>query len=180
MKIAMRDLEIRGAGDILGTEQSGHVSAIGFHLYCKLLKRTIHALQGKTPSILTDTRVELPVDARLPEDYVNEVSLRMEFYQRLGEATSLEEVEEIWREIRDRFGPPPEPVKWLHHLTRLRVFSARHGFTLIKMEKLSLTAEQQRGDKTLSKKILMKLPHQPGEMEAQVITALKKEFQINS
>lgn len=179
MKIAMRDLEIRGAGNILGMEQSGHVAAIGFHLYCKLLKRTIQALQGQAPSILSDTRVELPVDARLPEDYVNEVTLRMELYQRLGEAITWDDVEEIWREIRDRFGPPPEPVKWLHHLTRLRVFAARHGFTLIKMEKLSLTAEQQRGDQTVSKKILMKLPHQPGEMESQVIRALKKEFQIH-
>ena len=178
MKIAMRDLEIRGAGNILGMEQSGHVAAIGFHLYCKLLKRTIQALQGQAPSILSDTRIDLPVDARLPEDYVNEVSLRMELYQRLGEALSWEDVEEIWKEIRDRFGPPPEPVKWLHHLTRLRVFAARNGFSLIKMEKLSLTAERQLGDKTLSKKILMKLPHLPGEMESQVIKALKKEFQL--
>ncbi len=177
MKIAMHDLEIRGAGNILGTEQSGHVAAIGFHLYCKMLKRTIQTLQGQQLSILADTRVELPVDARLPEEYVNEVSLRMELYQRLGETVSLEDVEEIWREIKDRFGPPPEPVKWLHHLTRLRVFAAQHGFTLLKMEKFSLTVEYQSGEKIVSKKIPMKLLQQPGEMEAQVIKALKTEFQ---
>src|SRR4029079_12659624 len=72
MKVAMRDLEIRGAGNILGTEQSGHVNSIGFHLYCKLLKRPIQAMQGKVPSVLTDTKIEFRIDARLPEDYVNE------------------------------------------------------------------------------------------------------------
>ena len=100
MKVAMRDLELRGAGDILGTEQSGHVSSIGFHLYCKLLKRTVQTLQGKVPSIITDTKVEFPIDARLPEEYVNEVSLRMEFYQRFGEALSWEEVDALWEKSR--------------------------------------------------------------------------------
>ena len=141
----MRDLEIRGAGDILGTEQSGHVSSIGFHLYCKLLKRTIQALQGKVPSILTDCKIEFPVDARLPEEYVNEVSLRMEIYQRLGEALSWEEVDMLWEEIQDRFGPAPEPGLWLYHLTRLRVYAASQGYTLIKQEKLSLTIEKHKG-----------------------------------
>ena len=66
MKIAMRDLEIRGAGDILGLEQSGHVSSIGFHLYCKLLKRAIQTLQGKVPNVITDSKIEFPVDATPP------------------------------------------------------------------------------------------------------------------
>ena len=89
MKVAMRDLEIRGAGNILGTEQSGHVSSIGFHLYCKLLKRTIRSLQGKVTPSLYETKIELPVDARLPEEYVNAVSLRMEVYHRFGRGILL-------------------------------------------------------------------------------------------
>ncbi len=178
MKLAMRDLEIRGAGDILGTEQSGHVSAIGFHLYCKMLRRTIQALQGDISSVLVDTKIEMPIDARLPEDYVNETSLRMEIYQRLGEALSWEEVSELWNELKDRFGPPPEPAKWLYHLTRLRVYAGRHGFTLLKLDKLFLTAEQQKGKTVTTKQFLIKHPRSPVELETFVIQALKKEFQF--
>lgn len=176
MKLALRDLEIRGAGDILGTEQSGHVAAVGFHLYCKMLKRTIQALQGNVPSVLSDTKIEIPVDARLPEEYINEVSLRMEIYQRLGEAISWEDVTEIWDELKDRFGPPPEPAKWLYHLTRLRVYAARHSFTLLKFEKFSMTAEQQKGKTTTTKQFLVRPPQKPVELETNIIQALKKEF----
>jgi transcription-repair coupling factor (superfamily II helicase) len=173
MKVAMRDLEIRGAGDILGTEQSGHVSSIGFHLYCKLLKRTIQTLQGKVPSIITDTKIEFPIDARLPEDYVNEVSLRMEIYQRLGETLSWEEIDAIWEEVQDRFGSAPEPAQWLYHLTRIRVFAARHGYTLIKQEKLSLTIEKHKGKESLVRKILAPKYKSPQEMETKILAELR-------
>ena len=155
MKVALRDLEIRGAGDILGTDQSGHVSAIGFHLYCKMLKRTIQTLQGKMPVSVYDTKIETTFDARLPEDYVNEVSLRMEIYQRLGESISWEEVDAIWEELKDRFGPPPEPAQWLYRLTRLRVFGALNSITSIKFEKLSVTIEYLKGGETQLKKVLV-------------------------
>lgn len=180
MKLAMRDLEIRGAGDILGTEQSGHVAAIGFHLYCKMLRRTIQALQGNIPAVLSDTKIEIPVDARLPEDYINEVSLRMEIYQRLGEAISWEEITELWNELKDRFGPPPEPAKWLYHLSRLRVYAARHGFTLIKIERLSMTAEQQKGKTTVTRQTLIKQPRLPVELETHIIQGLKKAFDLTA
>lgn len=172
MRVAMRDLEIRGAGDILGTDQSGHVSSIGFHLYCKLLKRTIQALQGKIPSITTDTKIEMPVDARLPEEYVNEISFRMEIYQRLGEALSWEEVDAIWEEVQDRFGSAPEPAQWLYHLTRIRVFASRQGFTLIKQDKISLTIEKSKGKETTLRKILSPKYKSPQEMEAKILKEL--------
>lgn len=177
MKVAMRDLEIRGAGNILGTEQSGHVTAIGFHLYCKMLKRTILAMQGKIPSIVTDVKIEFAIDARLPEDYVNEMSLRMEIYQRFGEAMDLSEVDLIWEEIKDRFGSPPEPAIWLYHLTRLRVFAALRGITLLKQEKVSLLVERQRGKETQSFRILLTMPKSPQEMEKKITTAIEKELQ---
>ncbi len=179
MKVAMRDLEIRGAGNILGTEQSGQVASIGFHLYCKLLKRTIAAMQGKISSVVTDAKVEFPADARLPEDYVNETSLRMGIYQRLGDAVSGEEVDAIWEELKDRFGPPPPPAVWLYHLTRLRAFAARHGFTLLKQEKLTLTAERQKGKEVTTRKMLVAQPKTPQEMERKLIAALEKEFHLN-
>jgi len=174
MKIAMRDLELRGAGDILGTEQSGHVSTIGFHLYCKLLKRTIQTLQGKLPSIVTDTKIELMVDARLTEEYINEVSLRMEIYQRLGEAMSWEEVDAIWYEVKDRFGPPPEPAQWLYHMTRVRVHAARHGFTLIKQDKFTLTLEKKKGQDVITRKLTMAKPKNPQQMEKNILAELEK------
>lgn len=175
MKVAMRDLEIRGAGNILGTEQSGQVSSIGFHLYCKLLKRTIQAMQGKIPPVITDTKVEFLADARLPEDYVNEASLRMEIYQRLGEALTWEEVDMIWEEIKDRFGPPPEPALWLYHLTRIRVFAARHGFTLVKQDKVTLTLERQKGKESQHRKVMLNHPKTPQELEKKIVGILKSE-----
>ncbi len=180
MRIAMRDLEIRGAGDILGIEQSGHVAAVGFHLYCKMLKRTIAALQGRLPNVLVDTKIEFPMDARLPEEYVNASSLRMEIYQRLGEAISWEDIDEIWRELKDRFGEPPEPAKWLYYVTRVRVWASRHGFTLLKMETVSLLAERKQGSDTTNAKILMKRPSTPADLEAKVLTELKKTFKIKA
>lgn len=176
MKVAMHDLEIRGAGNILGTEQSGQVSSIGFHLYCKLLKRTILAMQGKIPSVITDTKMEFLVDARLPEDYVNETSLRMEIYQRLGEAISWEEIDAIWAEIQDRFGPAPEPAQWLYRLTRLRAYASKNGFTLLKQEKLTFTAEKQKGKTGLSRKLLLPKIKNPEDLEIKLIEALEKEF----
>lgn len=179
MKIAMRDLEIRGAGDILGLEQSGHISSVGFHLYCKLLKRTIQALQGKIPGMIADAKVEFAVDARLPESYVNEATLRTEIYQRLGEAIAWEELEDLWAEVQDRFGPAPVPAQWLYSLTRLRIYASRHGLTLIKQEKVSLTLEKRQGkDKDkgkaeskdlLVRKVLMPPPKNPQQLEKFVL-----------
>lgn len=172
MKIAMRDLEIRGAGDMLGTEQSGHVSAIGFHLYCKLLKRTIEALRGELPNALCDPKLEFPQDARLPPYYIFEESLRMDLYQRLGETIRYEEVDAILEEIRDRFGPPPEPVLWLYHITRLRVFASRNHITLIKMENRSLSWEMKRGKQTVHRQVLLAPPKNPADLETKVLKAI--------
>ncbi len=178
MKVAMRDLEIRGAGDILGTEQSGHVSSIGFHLYCKLLRRTIETLQGKTPYTITETRIDFPQEARIPETYVNETSLRMELYQRLGEALSFEDVDGILEEMKDRFGKPPLPIMWLYHLTRLRVFASQNHFTLLKLDNISLTAEQKAGEQSIIKRVIVPTKAVPAELEKQTIKALKKAFDL--
>ena len=172
MKVAMRDLEMRGAGDILGIEQSGHVATIGFHLYCKLLRRTVDSMQGKAPSWTIDTRIDMPFDARLPESYVNDVALRMEIYQRLGDALTLEEVDQIWAEIRDRFGRPPELALWLYHQSRLRVYAAQRGYTLIKLDAFSLSWERKSGNKTSSNKVLIGKIKGPKELEEKIIKLL--------
>lgn len=177
MKIAMRDLEIRGAGDILGVHQSGQVSSIGFHLYCKLLKRTIDALKKKIPATFIETKIEFPFDARLPESYINESSLRMEIYHRLGEASTFAEIDDVLEELKDRFGKPPEEVYWLYHLSRMRAYASFNQFTLLKFERVVLIAEQQAGQEP--KKEVLVLPRKiagPKELETAVFTLLQQKF----
>ena len=177
MKIAMRDLEIRGAGDIRGIQQSGQVSAVGFHLYCKMLKRAIDALKKQVPITFNETKMEFGFDARLPEDYINEVSLRMELYHRLGDASTLTEVDELLAEMKDRFGEPPTPVIWLYHLTRIRAFAAANHFSLLKFSNLSFLAEQQMGKQLNKQTILLpKKMQSPKELETYVIAQLAKYF----
>jgi transcription-repair coupling factor (superfamily II helicase) len=178
MKIAMRDLEIRGAGDILGTQQSGQISAIGFHLYCKLLKRTVDAMRKKIPPSFTETKMEFAYPASLPEEYIGETSLRMEIYHRLGEASTLEETDSLFAEMKDRFGPPMPQVLWLYHLTRLRVFASQHQFTLLKFETYTLSAEQKKGKETRKKVLTLPKAKKPEELEKQVIALLKENFSI--
>lgn len=131
MKLALRDLEIRGAGDILGTKQSGHVMALGFHLYCKLLKQTIQSLQKKRTPQFIETRIEHPFHVNIPESYIQESKLRLEFYHRFGEVADLDESEKIFHELRDRFGPPPISVEWLYYLTRIRILAEQNNCTHI-------------------------------------------------
>lgn len=177
MKIAMRDLEIRGAGDILGVQQSGQISQIGFHLYCKLLKRAIDALKKKAPISFNETKMEFSFDARIPDSYIFEVSLRMELYHRLGEASSFAEIEDMLSEMKDRFGEPPEQVIWLYHLTRIRVFAAANHFSLLKFQNLSLLAEQVHGKKSEQHTIMMPKKFASGaDLENRVITLLRAHF----
>lgn len=174
MKIAMRDLEIRGAGDILGLQQSGQVSAVGFHLYCKMLKRAIDALKKKIPISFHETKMEFSFDARLPDEYINAVSLRMELYHRLGEASSAKEIDELLVEMKDRFGPPPPPVIWLYHLSRIRAFASAHHFTLLKFSNLSLYTERQLGKEIQKKSLLLpKKVQTPAELEKYVVKELE-------
>lgn len=178
MKIAMRDLEIRGAGDILGTQQSGQISAIGFNLYCKLLKRAVDALKKETPISFTETKMEFTYDASLPEFYINESSLRMELYHRLGEASSSSDVDTILEEMKDRFGPIPPQVLWLYHLTRLRIFAMHHHFTLLKLENYTFTAEQQKGKSTIKKTLPLAKTKNPALLEQEILASLKNAFHL--
>jgi transcription-repair coupling factor (superfamily II helicase) len=171
----MDDLRLRGAGNIVGVEQSGHVASIGFHLYCKLLRRTIDSLQGKTPSWTLETRVEAAFDARLPEYYVNDVNLRMEIYQRLGDAISLEEVDKIWEEVRDRFGRPPEAASWLYRMSRVRVFASQRGYTHIKLDNFTLSYERKQGNVVSTNKVLISKIKSPEDMEEKICKILAKE-----
>ncbi|MBM3184563.1 MAG: DEAD/DEAH box helicase, partial [Chlamydiae bacterium] len=180
MKIALRDLEIRGAGDILGVQQSGQVSSIGFHLYCKLLKRAIDALKKQRPISFNETKMEFHFDARLPATYVGEFSLRMELYHRLGEAATFQEIDALLAEMKDRFGKPPTQVIWLYHLSRIRAFAAANHFSLLKFNNLSFFAEQQKGKEIVNRTIAIAgRIKTPDALETFVIEALKNHFVCN-
>ena len=129
-------------------------------------------MQGKAPSYTLETRVEIPFDARLPEFYVNEVTLRMEIYQRLGDSLTQEEVDTIWEEVKDRFGAPPEQAKWLYHLSRLRVHAAQRGYTLVKVENASLLYERKKGNSSLSNRVLLPKIKGPEDLEKKIAALL--------
>jgi len=178
-KIALRDLEIRGAGNLLGPEQSGHITAVGFELYCQLLKQSVAALKGETLKVRVDVSVRLDfldlsppppklkakegkaegaglegpegrvaeprAFAALPLEYVEEPQQRLEIYRRLAEAADQTGLDGIEKELRDRFGPLPPPVKLLMQVSALRLLAGERGVTAIetRADQLRLT---RRGD----------------------------------
>jgi transcription-repair coupling factor (superfamily II helicase) len=124
-KIAMRDLEIRGAGNILGAEQSGHIAAIGYELYCQLLENAVRALKQQPPRQAVEVNVDLPWPAFLPRDYVPGQKLRIEVYRRLARLREPDRLADFRQELRDRYGPPPDPVEWLLRATEVRLLCVR-------------------------------------------------------
>ncbi len=134
-RIAMKDLEIRGAGNLLGAEQSGFMNSVGFDLYCKLLAEAVQEIQGNQSEAAPPTAsVDLPLDAYLPDDYIGDRTLKVNFYQRLANLTRSEQVEAMTAEFTDRFGVPPQPVQNLLTLVRLKVEAAQLGFESIALK----------------------------------------------
>ena len=126
-RIAMRDLEIRGAGNLLGEAQSGHIAAVGYDLYCRLVNEAVAELRGETVPEPPEVSIEVPVDAHIPADYIGREAARLEAYRRLAAAMELSELADIRAEWTDRFGPVPEPAEALLSIGRLRVECLRHG-----------------------------------------------------
>jgi transcription-repair coupling factor (superfamily II helicase) len=128
-KIAMRDLEIRGAGNLLGTGQSGHVAAVGYDLYCQMVIEAVNELNGTPIEEPTEIKIDLPVAANLPADYVEGEAQRLEAYRKLAAVTSEDEVAQIAKEWQDRYGPIPDPAQRLLDVATLRAHCARIGVT---------------------------------------------------
>ncbi len=154
-KIAMRDLEIRGAGNLLGAEQSGHITAVGFELYCQLLKQSVGALKGEVVKPRAEVRVALdfletenvmrgmeaaegsprrPRHAAFPHDYVIEPQHRIEMYRKLAQAADRPALEALQRELRDRFGPLPAAVELLLGVAELKILAGEKRVTAIEVE----------------------------------------------
>jgi transcription-repair coupling factor (superfamily II helicase) len=129
MAIAMKDLEIRGAGNLLGGEQSGHIADVGFDLYVRLVGEAVQEFKGDTAEEAPETKIELPIDAHLPHDYVPSERLRLEMYKRLAEVRSDEDVALIREELVDRYGEPPTPVASLLEVARFRARARAAGLT---------------------------------------------------
>jgi len=172
-KIAMRDLEIRGAGNLLGSEQSGHITAVGFELYCQLLKQSVGSLKGQKVkprvevamrldflemnAISNDTRwgeatdepspggsrVRSPHQASLPHKYVPEPQHRIEIYRKLAQATDKPALEGLQKELRDRFGSPPPAVELLLAVTELKILASEKNVTVIEVKEDKLMLTRQ-------------------------------------
>lgn len=127
MAIAMKDLEIRGAGNLLGGEQSGHIADVGFDLYVRLVGEAVHEFRGDAEPELNEVRIELPVDAHLPHDYIPSERLRLEMYKRLAEVRADEDVDLLLEELKDRYGEPPVEVTSLLIVARFRARARQAG-----------------------------------------------------
>jgi transcription-repair coupling factor (superfamily II helicase) len=142
-RLALRDLEIRGAGNLLGAQQSGHIAAVGFALYCQLLQRTVRSLKGEDLPPLIDVRLDLDFvqlspdteeenSIAIPFSYVEEERLRLDVYRSIASLSRLPEIDALREELKDRFGPPPAPVEGLLLLARVRI--AAHEKRLVGIE----------------------------------------------
>ncbi len=134
-KIAMRDLEIRGAGNLLGTGQSGHIAAVGYDLYCQMVTEAVSELKGETIEEPDELTIELPMKAFLPESYMETEDQRLEAYRRLAAVATAEQVEDIRAEWLDRYGPLPEPVSNLLDVASVRACCIRVGITELTVTK---------------------------------------------
>ncbi|MBX3092933.1 MAG: transcription-repair coupling factor [Cryobacterium sp.] len=133
MQIALKDLEIRGAGNLLGGEQSGHIAGVGFDLYLRMIGEAVGEFRGEVAEGQTELRLELPVDAHIPEEYVESERLRLEAYQKLsaasGPAAAPDALDRVLEELADRYGEPPPQVQNLVAVSRLRRVAQKAGLS---------------------------------------------------
>ena len=133
MQVALKDLELRGAGNLLGAEQAGHIAGVGFDLYLRMIGEAVSTFRGEETEGPTELRLELPVDARIPETYIDSERLRLEAYQKLSAAAGVaakdEAIDLVIEELTDRYGAPPEEVEGLIAIARLRRRAAQSGLS---------------------------------------------------
>ncbi len=148
-KISMRDLEIRGAGNILGTEQSGHISTVGYELYCQLLENAVRGLKGMPAREHPHVDVELAVTAFLPSTYVPAGRPKIDLYRKISSVATLEELGELADEVRDRFGPIPVEAQQLLLVRELQLHAWRWSIRRIYMEEGRFAVFEYKDDKTI-------------------------------
>ncbi len=188
MKVAMRDLEIRGAGNLLGAQQSGHINAVGFDLYTQMLEEVVKKAKGEeieeTPvSAESEVKVEYKGSALFPADYISDSDQRYDFYRRLSKSQTLEIVNQIEEELVDRFGKLPEASRNLITICRLKVMGRMAGFKRISIEndllaaELSLPADPVESQKTLGRLVAKA---DPEEVEFKLSQPFELIYRFNS
>jgi transcription-repair coupling factor (superfamily II helicase) len=144
--LAMRDLELRGAGNLLGTQQSGHIAAVGYELYCALLEKAVRDLKKLPPKESVDVSIDLPVAAYFPERYLPDMRTKIDLYRRLARIGTEGELDDLRAELADRFGEVPPPVEQLIELGRLRIWAHQHLLEAIHLEgKYAVLTYSNRG-----------------------------------
>src|SRR6202008_4295758 len=138
-KIAALDLELRGAGNLLGGEQSGHIEAIGFELYTQMLDRAVRELKGEMPEEEVATQLNLGLNIRIPAEYIPEENQRLRMYKRVAGVETESQLSDVAAELRDRYGEPPQPVRNLLDYASLKLLSIRVGVTAIDRKRDSVT-----------------------------------------
>ncbi|MGD0766181.1 MAG: transcription-repair coupling factor, partial [Dehalococcoidia bacterium] len=165
-QIALRDLEIRGAGNLLGAEQSGHIGAVGFDLYTRLLADAVERLKalerGEKPPVPSTAQppltIDLPLAAHIPEAYAPDLNLRLALYQRMARVQNVPEVEELTQEMRDRFGPLPEPVQTLLYVVRLRALAREASVQSIQGEDGQVVVRMAGGQRLPQERLRRQAP----------------------
>src|SRR5204863_6393499 len=158
-RIAMRDLEIRGAGNLLGDEQSGHVAAVGFELYVSMLDEAVGALSGTAADEAPEpVRVDVPVDAYVPGDYVPYEAAKIEIHRRVAGAREVAALIMLREELEDRFGPIPEPLENLIKLQDARIKLGRAGATDVGFSAGRLRVSPIELDSTGAKALRAEIP----------------------
>ena len=148
-QIATRDLETRGAGNILGSQQSGHIAVVGYDFYCRLLERAVKQLGGKDTEQAIEVEIELAIEARIPESMVPTESGRLEIYRKVSKAADPEAVEEVAGEVADRYGPLPRPAINLIDLQLLRIYAAKAGIDSVSYDEHSIVLRCQERTQSL-------------------------------
>jgi len=178
--IAMKDLEIRGAGTLLGVRQSGHISAVGFTLYCQLLAQAVEEQKARLagvaeeeikPSRLLPPTIALPLPAFIPDEYIYDLNTRLGLYQKLATLEKTEQIDALVQEFSDRFGPPPPEVNNLFYAVRIKTLAAKAGIESISTEQGEIIIslfEGMRFDRQKLEPLLKELP--PHQKSAITIT----------
>jgi transcription-repair coupling factor (superfamily II helicase) len=194
-KIAMRDLEIRGAGNLLGDEQSGHVAAVGFELYVGMIDEAVRLLAGDAAEETAEpVRMDLPVDAYVPGDYVPYEAAKIEIHRRVAGAREVAQLIMLREELADRFGPIPDPLENLIRLQDARIKLGRAGARSVDFAggRLSVTPIEldSRGAKALRERVpeaiyesgretvRVRLPDEPAERFRAVVTAAEAILEV--
>ena len=189
-KIALRDLELRGAGNLLGSEQSGHIAGVGFEVYCRLLRESVSRLKGDeialrphavvrldflhTDESIPEDSASLNMASCLPESYMNEPRLRIDFYRKIAAVMEIESLNDLRSELRDRFGPLPSSVEALFMEVEIKCLAQESGFDLISTKGRELQCRYVRRSSKEGVKYLRKLGNLPCLNEKQPLLKLKE------